>query len=109
MGRRRSSLGFVLPLLLLAAGLAISLAHAPQFPDASARFSAPCEPATPTVQCDETAKAASKIDSALPAAALTASAVAAPVWRDKVTLPARLCVLALFPPLFRRPPPCSGF
>src|SRR5206468_9934432 len=62
MVRKCASFAFSL-LLIIALGLVMAYAHAHKFPDASIRFSAPCEPASPTFKAADQSKAVSRIDS----------------------------------------------
>lgn len=107
MVRRPASLVALLP-LLLAVGLAMSLAQAPRFPDVAPRFTAPCEPASPGLQCEQTAKMVSKTGFAAAVVVDEAAAAAEQSREGLAALPVRLLVAVTFPPAFRRPPPFNS-
>src|SRR5260370_27523509 len=62
MIRTCASFAFALR-LIMALGVAMAHADAHKFPDASLRFSAPCEPASPAFKAADQSKAVSRIDS----------------------------------------------
>src|SRR5207249_8734938 len=93
-------------------GLAMAHAHAHKFPDASIRFSAPCEPASPAFpaspvfKAGDQSKAVSRIDSTFHAE--NGEAPAGVMRRARFGTVARAIpppAPRTFPPLLHRPPP----
>jgi len=108
MIRKSASFAFALP-LIMALGLVMAYAHAHKFPDASIRFSAPCEPALPTFKAADQSKAVSRIDSTFHAE--NGEAPAGVMRRARFGTVARAIpppAPRTFPPLLHRPPPANS-
>jgi hypothetical protein len=108
MVRRCARFAFALP-LIMALGWAMAHAHAQKFPDASIRFSAPCEPASPAFKAADQSKAVSKIDGTFQAA--NGKAPAGLIRSARFGTVARAIpppAPGTFPPLLHRPPPANS-
>ncbi len=108
MVRKRASFAFALP-VILALGVAMAHAHAHKSPDASIRFSAPCEPASPAFKAADQSKTVSRIDSTFHAENGEAPAyVMRRVRYGPVAQAIPSPAPRTFPPLLHRPPPANS-
>src|SRR5258708_39552617 len=108
MIRKCASFAFALP-LIMALGVAMAHADAHKFPDASLRFSAPCEPASPAFKAADQSKAVSRIDSTFHAE--NGEAPAGVMRRARFGTFARAIpppAPRTFPPLWHRSPPANA-
>ncbi len=108
MVRKCASFALALP-LIMALGWAITHARAHKLPEASIRFSAPCEPALPAFKAADLAEAVWKIDSAFhtedgeaPARVMRRARLGTAARAIPPTAP------RTFPPLLHRPPPANS-
>ena len=105
MIRKCVSFAFALP-LIMALGLAMEHVHAHKFTDASIRFSAACEPASPAFKAADPSKTVSRTDSTFHAE--NGEAPVGVMRRARFGTVARAIpppAPRTFPPLLHRPPP----